>query len=282
MEVIKPIFIIGAPRSGTTLVYDTLGRHKALCFITGNLMEAGIYRKGRFLGDNKWIWFKIKNALHRKENDNRPNEATPFWDRYLGTYDYLTEKDSNAEVAEYYRGRIAAVQGILRKHRFINKNPQHSLRVRLLDGIFPDAKFVHIIRDGRAVAYSTLIKGIKEPNGTYFRSLNKIIGDKYAPDRSELYNYGLAWAVLIKRAREARNFGPTRYYEIRYENLVSQPYEQLRKIIVFCELDWNDEFTSKIPPIGNENVKWKQELSEQEKYDVEESTRSLRSALNYA
>ena len=40
----------------------------------------------------------------------------------------------------------------------MNKNLQNSFRVRLLNLIFPDAKFIHIIRDGRAVAFSILNK----------------------------------------------------------------------------------------------------------------------------
>ena len=284
MQVVKPIFIIGAPRSGTTLLYNILSTHRDLSYITLNALRAGIHRKekSRFLGHRKGLILKIMNLLYRDKRSRIPYEANNFWKRYLGMYDYLTEEDYTPEMTDYYKLLIYAVQKAFSKPRFINKNPQHSFRVRLLNKIFDDAKFIHIIRDGRAAAYSMIIKIKTEPNDSYSINLkDKILGQQYRHDRSKLYNYGLAWQVMISRAREASTFGNAKYHELRYEELIASPVDTIRAVLDFCELEWYENFRKSIPPISNKNVKWKQNLSRQEQIDVEESTSKFRFPLKY-
>jgi omega-hydroxy-beta-dihydromenaquinone-9 sulfotransferase len=282
LQVVKPIFIIGAPRSGTTLLYNILAAHRDLSYVTLNVLRAGIHRKGRFLGHRKGLLLKIINLFYRDKRSRIPHEANNFWKRYLGIYNYLTEEDYIPEMTDYYKLLVHTVQKAFGKPRFINKNPQHSFRVRLLNKIFDDAKFIHIIRDGRPAAYSMIIKIKTEPNDSYSVNLkHKILGQQYRYDRSKLYNYGLAWQVMVSRAREASAFGNAKYHELHYEELIARPTDTIKAILNFCELEWYDVFTKSIPPIRNENVKWKQDLSKQEQIDVEESTYELRSSLMY-
>lgn len=281
-KVVKPVFIMGAPGSGTTLLYDTLCTHKDLAYVTLNMLRAGIHKHGRFVGEKRSALFKAQNLFHRDQASNVPHEANAFWIRYFGTYNYMTENDFAPEIAAYYRKNVAAVQNLWKRPRFINKNLQHCVRTRMLDQIFPDAKFIHIIRDGRAVAYSILNKK-GEANPTMFLlSLEKILGDRYRPERSELFNYGRAWAELVKKAREASAFGLDRYYELRYEDLITQPHDEVKKIVDFCEIDWYDEFEKNIPRTSNMNTKWRQNADDNQKRDLEESTLELRQALGIA
>jgi hypothetical protein len=138
-NVIKPTFIIGAPRSGTTLLYEILANHKDLSYINLNVLRTGIHRRGRILGYQKRALFWIQNLIHRSVKDTRPHEANDFWKKYFGIYNYLTEKDFGPEMASYYISNVLRVQGIFGRPRFINKNPQHSVRVKLLKEIFKDA-----------------------------------------------------------------------------------------------------------------------------------------------
>jgi hypothetical protein len=278
-RLVKPVFIIGAPGSGTTLMYDTLCTHRDLAYVTLNMLRAGIHKHGRFVGDSRTALFKMQTLLHRDQASNVPHEANAFWLRYFGTYNYMTENDFVPEMATYYRKNVLAVQNLWKRPRFINKNLQHCVRVRILDRIFPDAKFIHIIRDGRAVAYSIMNKK-GEANPTMFLlSLKKILGDRHRPNRSELFNYGRAWSELVKMARGASAFGPGRYYELRYEDLISQPHDELKKVADFCELDWYKEFEKNIPKTSNMNTKWKQKADDSQKSDLEESTLELRQSL---
>jgi hypothetical protein len=280
---IKPILIIGAPGSGTTLLYQTLCSHRDVAYLTHNMFRAGILRHGRILGDRRRELLILQKLIHRDYTSNLPDEADGFWMTHFGYYRYVTENNYSEEMAAYFRKKVVAVQNAWGRPRFVNKNLQNCFRVRLLNSIFPDAKFIHIIRDGRAVAFSLLNK--KEfgaMNYILLDGFKDILAERYQPGRSELYNYGLAWAEFVRKAREASLVAHGRYYEVRYENLVTDPYSELRKIVDFCELDWYSEFEEKIPPTQNMNEKWKQKASKDQRIDLEESTFDLRQTLGMA
>ena len=278
---IKPILIVGAPGSGTTLLYQILSSHRDLAYMTHNIFRAGLLRYGRLLGYSRKAQLILQNLIHRDPASTLPHEADGFWMNYMGYYNYMTENDYTEEMSAFFRKKIVTVQNLWRRPRFVNKNLQNSFRVRLLNSIFPDAKFIHIIRDGRAVAFSILNK--KEVDGATSPILlvgfKDILRDKYQLERSELYNYGLAWKEYVTRAREASAIAKDRYYEVRYENLVREPYEELRNIIEFCELDWYSKFEEKVPSTQNMNEKWKHKAGKEQRVELEESTFDLRKTL---
>jgi hypothetical protein len=273
---------MGAPGSGTTLLYDTLCSHRDLAYVTLNMLRSGIHKHGRIVGDKRSALFKMQNMLHRDRASNAPHEANAFWIRHFGTYEYKGEGDVTPEISAYYRKNVAAAQALWKRPRFVNKNLQHCVRTGALGRIFPDAKFIHIIRDGRAVAYSILNKK-GEANPTMFLlSLKKILGDRYRPERSELFNYGRAWAELVRKAREASAFGPERYFELRYEDLITRPHDEIKRVVDFCDLEWYGEFEKNVPLTSNMNAKWRQKADDDQKRDLEESTLELRQALGIA
>ena len=277
---VKPILIIGAPGSGTTLLYQTLCAHRDLAYITHNMLRAGLRKHGRLVGDRREALFILHNLIHRDPASTLPHEADAFWMTYFGYYDYRTENDYTEEMAVYFRKKVTQVQDLWDRPRFVNKNLQNSFRVKLLNLVFPDAKFIHIIRDGRAVAFSLLNKkdlGATSP--ILLVGFKDILEDKYQHKRSELYNHGLAWAEYVTKAREASAVAKGRYYEVRYENLVREPYEELRNIIDFCELEWYNKFEEQIPHTQNMNEKWRQKATKDQRRDLEESTYDLRRTL---
>jgi hypothetical protein len=280
---IKPILIIGAPGSGTTLLHQTLCSHRDVAYITHNMLRAGIRKHGRLVGDRRRALLMLQNLIHRDPASNNPL-GDALWIKYFGDYNYMTEKDYSEEMADYFRKKVLQVQNLLGRPRFVDKTLVNCFRVRLLNSIFPDAKFIHTIRDGRAVAFSILNKiDIAGDRFALFDvGFKDILGDKYKPDRSELYNYGLAWAEFVRKGREANAVAQNRYYEVRYEKLVTEPYDELRNIADFCELDWYSEFEEKIPPTQNMNEKWKQKASKEQRIDLEESTFDLRQTLGIA
>jgi omega-hydroxy-beta-dihydromenaquinone-9 sulfotransferase len=279
----KPILIIGAPGSGTTLLYQTLCSHRDLAYTTPNMLRAGILRHGRLLGDRRKALFIVQNLIHRDRTSNLP-QGDALWVKYFGDYNYMTENNYSEEIAAYYRKKVLAVQNLWGRSRFVDKTLLNCFRVRLLNSIFPDVKFIHIIRDGRAVAFSILnkIEIAGDPNPLFHVGFKYILGDNYQSQRSELYNYGLAWAEFVRKGREASAFAQSRYYEMRYENLITEPYTELTNIVDFCELNWYSEFEEKIPLTQNMNNKWKQKASTEQHIDLEESTFDLRQTLGMA
>jgi hypothetical protein len=114
-------------------------------------------------------------------------------------------------------GRIAALAG---KTRYADKTPMHVLHLRRLGRMFPEARFVHVVRDGRDVAlsYATTAWGPRTVEQAAVR-----------------------WRRSVQRGRhDGRRLGPARYREVRYEALVADPESELRGLCEFLRLEWDD------------------------------------------
>ena len=114
-------------------------------------------------------------------------------------------------------GRVAALEG---KSRYGDKTPMHVLHLHRLGRLFPEARFVHIVRDGRDVAssYATTAWGPQSVEESAVR-----------------------WRRSVRRGlHDGRRLGPGRYREVRYEALVAEPESELRTLCRFLELDWDD------------------------------------------
>lgn len=102
--------------------------------------------------------------------------------------------------------------------RWGDKTPIYTSYVPLLDTLFPQARFIHIIRDGRDVALSALDTwGAKELHvDIYFTARN--------------------WVRRVQAAQAAgARLGPTRYREVRYEALTTAPQEVLPELCAFLD-----------------------------------------------
>jgi hypothetical protein len=107
------------------------------------------------------------------------------------------------------------------KARYADKTPQHVLHLELLTRSFPSARVVHLVRDGRNVVPSLL----EVPHG---------------PTRyTEGVDYWRARVLAGRQAGEA--LGPSRYVEIRYEDLVEDPEARLRDLCAFLDLEYAPE-----------------------------------------
>jgi hypothetical protein len=105
------------------------------------------------------------------------------------------------------------------KPRYGDKTPAYVLSVGLLAELFPEGRFVHIVRDGRDVATSILQR-------------------PFGPDR--LPEAAFRWKQAVRRGRAAgRRLGPGRYREVRYERLVAAAEEELRSLCSFAELPFD-------------------------------------------
>jgi hypothetical protein len=113
-----------------------------------------------------------------------------------------------------------------------------------LDSIFPDARFVHVVRDGRAAVHSLLNVafwrekgGLEQPfweGGLSQEDLRLWHANSKEPGTLA----ALQWKRILEIARlESTTIHPTRYREIRYEDFVESPYESLRNLYEFCDLD---------------------------------------------
>jgi len=171
-EIKKPIFIVGVPRSGTTLLYLLLAQHPDLGCFTNNIIKKlfnenylkSIHLRRRIFGLLKLPYpedeFGIKFFL--------PIDI-PVEGGYL--YDLVFNGGWNPKVSEK---NLAILKKIISKtlneqkrKRFLSKFPPNSMRIDVINTIFKDSKFIHIIRDPRAVVNSLLQRSKENPDG-YF------------------------------------------------------------------------------------------------------------------
>jgi len=139
-QVVHPIFIVGVPRSGTNIFYRTFAKHPDLAWISNITKKVP-----------SSLWLTRIIMLFR--NDHRPTEANNVWQKFAGNDDEsLGRDDVTAAARKYLHTVLQNNLQIFNKLRFVNKCPGNSVRIEFLKEIFPDAIFIHIIRDGRAAA----------------------------------------------------------------------------------------------------------------------------------
>jgi hypothetical protein len=110
------------------------------------------------------------------------------------------------------------------KQRWGDKTPMYMQNLRLLERLFPDALFVHLIRDGRDAALS-------------FRSMPEGLMTETWMQPRDVAGFACQWRTEVKAARRlGRRVGPDRYLEVRYEDLVADVEPALRRIAAFARL----------------------------------------------
>ena len=111
------------------------------------------------------------------------------------------------------------------KPRWGDKTPMYMQNLRLLDRLFPDARFVHLIRDGRDAAVSFLAM----PRG--------IVTETWMHPHTHA-DFAAQWRIEVAAARRlGRRVGP-RYLEVPYEDLVADVEPVLRRICGFAGLEY--------------------------------------------
>ncbi|BAU67475.1 sulfotransferase (plasmid) [Stanieria sp. NIES-3757] len=274
----KPIFVIGSHRSGTTILYETLARHPDLAYFS----NASAYFPRLPMLSHKFgtIWAQKQIKIERFLQDGigfnaiTPSEGTRIWDLYATNTEhyYLDETHHNPEMEHYLKQNIRKHLKYNNARRFINKNPDNSVRIRYLNQLFPDAYFIHIIRDGRAVCHSMIqaqkrafeFFGIGHRHNYGIKTQNwSEIAEMWFKDRQQAIAH--LWCETIATIdRDRQYLEPERYLEIRYEDFVSQTQTYLHRIAEFCQLPidaqveqiWQQE-TSKLT-LAKRNEAWKQ------------------------
>lgn len=237
-----PIFVIGAGRSGTTVFFDMLTQHASLGFITNYddlLKGTPLFGVGRPLFDNHW-WHRLgKRTNWTTVRDYasllpRKTEAYRFWRRYAGeefVRGYMWDRCSSAEQALAIRAQISWLMQWQRRQMFAAKLTGPG-RIAFLRDIFPDARFIHLVRDARAQVHSTLKVGFWRAGegdrklwwshdlpATYSGYL-----DSAVRSRDPLVLATAQWRTVVESIRiEASRVLPMQdYIELSYEAFVSE------------------------------------------------------------
>jgi sulfotransferase family protein len=210
----EPIFILGSPRSGSTLLFEVLGRSPRL---------ASLERESHLL----WEMFHDLEAAKWGSHEVGPQDITKRERRVL-----------------YW-----AIDRVSMGRRYLDKAPRNCLRVPYLAALFPGAWFVHLKRDGRA-AVSSLITGWRSPGDMFPGatmprplSISGYQGDTWkflVPPGWETYATGRSleevcafqWISANESILQSREqLGTERWVEVTYEDFVEAPTEQTARLL---------------------------------------------------
>lgn len=235
----SPIILVGTQRSGTTWLTRVFAHHP----------ELACWMEPRYV----WSW----------GNNYRPD-------------DVLTAANANPKVVKHIRQRFQQFVEYHGKARVFEKTPSNCLRLPFINQVFPEAKIIHIIRDGRAVFSSTnniLEMGFYRPDKfkgrfsemlretpipewpAYWPRIQETLASKllhkplpfWGPRppgwKDWLDKYpppviiAQQWVATVSKAVEDGNkLSPSQYYRFKYEDLISEPKETITSIIEFTEL----------------------------------------------
>lgn len=190
-----PIFIGGAPRSGTTLLLRLLERHPDVV----GMFEPKV---GSLLVD--WL-----------EGLLDPSDPEGPWRSRVS--EYFTREDLYRSFGEGLRALYDGWAASRGKRRWVEKTPRNAIQLPELFTLFPDLRFVHMIRDGRDVAVSMPTLGG---------------APKSVPECARL------WKRYVRCGRGAASTRPDRCLEVRYEDLVARPEPVVRRVCEFLDLDF--------------------------------------------
>jgi hypothetical protein len=200
-------FVVGVPRSGTTLLRLMLNAHPDLAIppetmfipLLAGLPAAGNLRRAFAHAVTTYdSWPDL--GLDAAELERELRRIEPF--------------DVGSGLRAIYRMYAARFD----KTRFGDKTPNYGLHTSYIRELLPEARFVHIIRDGRDVAVSV--------RPLWFRPGDTV--EQIAAD----------WRHRIETTRRDRA-GDSRYIELRYEDLVAEPESELRRVCDFLELPYH-------------------------------------------
>lgn len=215
-----PVFIVGMPRSGTTLLQQMLSRHSAVEAV-GELESLGDLISSRF-GDASQV--RLRDMFKTLDD---------FWIRASaqGYVDQLTRYTSFDDLGEGGGADFPM--------RFIDKMPANYLHIGFITMLFPNAHIINCIRDPRDVCLSC-----------YFQSFSD---EKLQFDTSQVEYLAAIYRNYSRLMNHWRSVVPESVFDVCYESLTETPEEIIKSVVVHLGLPWEQgvlEFHNSDPVVS--------------------------------
>jgi hypothetical protein len=217
----RPVFIVGCPRSGTTLLFELLAQHSDFRALPG---------------EGHVIWNAYQHPRRKSWSSDRATAA-----------------DVTPSERTFVYGAIRHVAG---GYRYLDKTPKNVLKLPYLVSLFPDAQFVFIKRDGRATVNS-LIEGWSLRKGISYRLPEPL---RLAEYQGRFWSYVLPSGWREVRRSTIAHVAAAQYVasnetaigdiaslsggsviEVSYEDLVSRPIDTSARLLELLELRGSTE-----------------------------------------
>jgi hypothetical protein len=201
-------FIVGVTRSGTTLLRLMLDAHPEMAIPPETHFVPSLIKATRKSGVSCDEAHGIVTG-HRQWGDFNLDSA-----ELLRRYCDLDRIDPETTIRTFFE-LYAEREG---KPRWGDKTPNYVRRMKQIENWIPEARFIHMIRDGRDAALSRFKRVLKDP--------------------PPMATVAERWVKKIEGAREDAK--DLHYIEVQYEELVRDTETQLRRVSEFLELPWDD------------------------------------------
>jgi hypothetical protein len=194
-STIRPVFIVGMPRSGTTLVEQIITSHHA------------VHGAGELY--------------------NLANSISPILEDHLNqNTNTLLEKDF-LTIRHQYLDSLSSFK--VPENVITDKMPLNFRNIGFILSAFPEAKVIHLKRDARATCWSIYKHYFNATESGWAYNLGDLA--KFYSLYKELMDF---WHQLV----------PGKIYDVCYEDLTTNQEEEIRKLLEYCELDWDEKCLS--------------------------------------
>ena len=256
----NPVFIVGAARSGTTLLQYMLRSHPELSLPTAEShFFIPFYKRRSEFGDLT----QLKNLQAFLE------EVYTFRKIFFDEDVHGIEFNVQELATEFHHAGISTIPDIISaifqknataegKLRWGDKTPYYILHLETLLEMFPNAQVIHLIRDGRDCAVSMLER-------------------KWDLKIFNTYHAAYTWNKYVQAGKTFGQRHPKHYFEIRYEDILNQPEVSIKNLCGFLDITFDDSVinfkksdgSGKTPLLQqplqkNNQAKWKDKLSQKQ------------------
>lgn len=286
-------FVVGTGRCGSSLIQEALARHPGVGFLSNVEDRLPVPEIGSTL--NNSLYRRIPASLTKKGRVRyAPSEGYRALARevsplVVAPYRDLLASDVTPWLEERFRRFFASRAAAQGKPVFLHKFTGWP-RAGFIRQVFPEARFVHVVRDGRAVANSLLQtswwRGFAGPPAWGWGPLRAEDQAEWEDSgRSFVLLAGLHWKMLLDAAEAALAQVPEDgLLRMRYEDFVEDPRGRLSEMLAFVGLEWNAEFEQQVARLtfsSGRTRAYEQDLTAEQVKLLEKSLAGHLSRLGY-
>jgi hypothetical protein len=269
MKIRRPIFIISSPRSGSSLLFKLLSESPELW----SSYRESHYLWQKFLKDKRDPIF----SMYLDEKDFKNTDQEELENLYhLNTFNnesfgeltrvlFFREKlkplfKSYLHLNKFFKENILK----LNDYRIIDKTPPNVFRIKYLNKLFPDAKYIFLTRDGRANISSLIDAWLSDGklfdfkfrefheynsrlningySGKVWKFLNPPNWEEYLSGKSIEEVCAFQWLSANEYALNAfSEMASEKYLHVRYEDILANRVDKIKAICDFCEIDFSSD-----------------------------------------
>ena len=205
------------------------------------------------------VSFHSEDVIHNciKSITNKiasPGEAWNFWESHIGGFRRPCKDLTSNDVSRFAKDHIPNIlnQNLTHKrNRMLIKLTGWS-RIGYLHEIFPEAKFIHIVRDGRSVVNSLLNEpwwwGWRGPENWRWGVLSEENQAEWERHEKSFVALGaIEYKIITDSVEESKTvLRDDQYMQIRYEDFCGNPIDTMKNVCSFSNLEWSEKFERQI------------------------------------